>query len=723
MPKKGYSYSINMLPLIITSVTTLTNSFLGAFVYFRNPKGSPNRLFALLTISMVGWIVTLFLYYVISEQPFLLFIGRLNFAIAAPMTYFFYRLVSVFPKETIRPSKIIFYVATLLTALIVILSMFTPLIDKEEIAKGAERVVIYGDLWIAWAAVFIANLILGVVILFIKIIKSRGLIRLQLLYLLTGFLLFITIAIATNIILPTFNNFSIQQFGPLATVLFVGFTTYAIVKHRLLNIRLLVARSIAYTLIILIVATLYTLIVFWISNNFFGGTTNPTQAFIYVSLTLFIALTFQTFKEFIKKATDKFFYKSEYNSNILLSQLNNIMSKTLDINELTQKTLLELTGNMKVIKGALFTFRENSTFPPAIIGFANGKIYDYKTLYSLAEINKIIIVQEEDEKDAPAIEILKKQNIALALPLQGKAQSNGILLLGEKKNGELYTEEDIQVLEIFGPAMSVAIENSKAYEEIKQFNKTLQEKVQKATKDLSAANIKLQELDKLKDEFVSTTSHELRTPMTVAQGYIWKVLQEKKELSAKNRENLEIAYGSTERLIALVNDILDVARIESGRMEFDPQKFDAVELSQKVLKELLPKAEEKAITITVKSEKPYFVFADVNKIHQVLINLIYNAVKFTPVKGTIIVSFSLKNNMVLTSVSDTGIGIKKEDQEKLFGKFSRLDSSLSSNNQNPGTGLGLYLSKKIVEYSKGKITLDSQVNKGSTFTFSLPTKN
>ena len=244
--------------LLICVATALINTFLGVFVFLRNPKGQANIFFGLLTISIVGWIVTLLLYYLISEHLSLLFIGRLNFAVSVPMTFFFYRLVSVFPKETIKQPKWIIRTAIIITVIATLLSLFTPFIDQDEIARGDERFVTYGSLYFTWLIVFFVNLVLGLVILAMKIKRSSGIIRVQLMYLLVGFLLFITIGGTMNVILPFFGNYSLQQVGPLTTILFVGFTTFAIVKHRLYDIRLLVARSVVYSMLLFLISLIFT---------------------------------------------------------------------------------------------------------------------------------------------------------------------------------------------------------------------------------------------------------------------------------------------------------------------------------------------------------------------------------------------------------------------------------------------------------------------------------
>ena len=294
--------------------------------------------------------------------------------------------------------------------------------------------------------------------------------------------------------------------------------------------------------------------------------------------------------------------------------------------------------------------------------------------------------------------------------------------MGEKSSGDFYSADDIEVLQIFTPEMAIAVKNSQSYEEIKMFNITLALEVKKATRRLRSANKKLKVLDQMKDEFVSIASHELRTPMTAIKGYLWLVLNKDRKIPAKTKKHLDRAYESTERLISLVNDMLNVSRIEGGRIELIPKKFNLSQLVYEVKDEISSKSEEKAILISVDSPKKLPITADEDKIHQVIINLVGNAIKFTPEKGKINIRLSKPNQReVQIDISDTGIGIKKQDMDKLFTKFGRLDTSLSPAQKTSGTGLGLYISKNIIELSGGKIWVDSTPGKGSTFSFTLPT--
>ncbi|HSW96416.1 MAG TPA: GAF domain-containing sensor histidine kinase [Candidatus Saccharimonadales bacterium] len=238
---------------------------------------------------------------------------------------------------------------------------------------------------------------------------------------------------------------------------------------------------------------------------------------------------------------------------------------------------------------------------------------------------------------------------------------------------------------------------------------------------IQEANERLKSLDKLKDEFVSLASHELRTPMTAISSYIWLVKKDP-NLTDLQRTYLENTYTSVQRLIRLVNDMLNASRIETGRLIIKAVPTSIEEVVKETITELLPKAQEQKITLT--EENPAtplpLVLIDKDKIKEVVMNLVGNSLKFTPSGGKITISFSEHDAMVEVHITDTGTGIKKEDMPKLFKKFGMIDENYLKTTPGQGTGLGLYISKSIVQLHGGSIWFESPgVNMGTTFSFSL----
>lgn len=226
------------------------------------------------------------------------------------------------------------------------------------------------------------------------------------------------------------------------------------------------------------------------------------------------------------------------------------------------------------------------------------------------------------------------------------------------------------------------------------------------------------QLDKMKDEFVSVASHELRTPMTAIKGLISMIFEgDYGPLNPDLRDPLNDIAISTERLIQLVNDMLDVSRIEAGRLKFVLGDYSIASLVEEITSLMMPLAKEKGIVVEV-NLPPDWIFADPNKIKQIINNLIGNSLKFTD-KGKISVSCRRNDELLYVSVDDTGFGISKEDQRKLFGKFSQISSVQTGKPK--GTGLGLYISREFARKMGGDLWIErSEPQMGSTFTFSAP---
>jgi signal transduction histidine kinase len=233
---------------------------------------------------------------------------------------------------------------------------------------------------------------------------------------------------------------------------------------------------------------------------------------------------------------------------------------------------------------------------------------------------------------------------------------------------------------------------------------------------LTEQNERLREADRLKDEFVALISHDLRTPLTSITGYVELALED--DLSDEVRGFLGVVARNAERLLALVNDLLFVARLQAGEMSLERAEVDLADIVRDAVHALEPRAAAKGITLTWAVDSVPALRADGGRVLQVLDNLVSNAVKFTPEGGSVDVSVGRGSGCVAIEVTDSGIGIAPEDQRRLFERFYRADDAVER--QVPGTGLGLYISRAIAEAHEGRLTVRSELGQGSTFRLELP---
>ena len=238
------------------------------------------------------------------------------------------------------------------------------------------------------------------------------------------------------------------------------------------------------------------------------------------------------------------------------------------------------------------------------------------------------------------------------------------------------------------------------------------------TEELSRTNIRLKELDRLKSMFIASMSHELRTPLNSIIGFTGIIMQGiAGEITEEQIKQLTFVKNSANHLLALINDIIDVSKIEAGNVELFIEEFDLSSLLQEVKDSLTVAADKKGLKMPLNMPEKLVIKSDERRVKQIIVNLVGNAVKFTD-KGKIDVKVEKKDKMVEVSVRDTGIGMREEDLDGLFKAFSQIHVGRTEE----GTGLGLYLSKKIADLLGGDISAESEFGKGSKFTFTLPLK-
>jgi signal transduction histidine kinase len=298
---------------------------------------------------------------------------------------------------------------------------------------------------------------------------------------------------------------------------------------------------------------------------------------------------------------------------------------------------------------------------------------------------------------------------ALAMPLLRKGVPIGALFL-RRREVRQFSDKEIALLQTFADQAVIAIENVRLFNELQVRNHEVEDK----SRQLEVAS-------QHKSEFLANMSHELRTPLNAIIGFS-EVLSERMfgDLNEKQEEYLRDIYASGTHLLSLINDILDLSKIEAGRMELELTDFDLPTAIDNALILVRERAGRRRITLesTVDARLGQ-IRADERKIRQVVLNLLSNAIKFTPEGGRIEVGAVPKDGFVEVSVSDTGVGIAPEDQEAVFEEFRQVGASAA---KQEGTGLGLTLCRKFVELHGGKIWVTSQVGVGSTLTFTIPVR-
>ncbi|MGA3169570.1 MAG: HAMP domain-containing sensor histidine kinase [Chthoniobacteraceae bacterium] len=249
-------------------------------------------------------------------------------------------------------------------------------------------------------------------------------------------------------------------------------------------------------------------------------------------------------------------------------------------------------------------------------------------------------------------------------------------------------------------------------------NASLERSIRKRSAELARANEELREASLHKSEFLANMSHELRTPLNSIIGFTEFIVDGKSgPLNEKQKSQLEMAHASGTHLLNLINDLLDLSKIEAGKAEVHKEWIAPGEIVEEVLRTVGPMAGRKNIALEQQLELPERIYTDRRMLFQILLNLVNNAVKFTE-KGKVMITGAVHGGKVRMTVTDTGIGMKAESVEKLFEAFRQVDGS--SKRRQDGMGLGLYLCKRLLRLLGGEISVESEVGKGSRFVVEAP---
>lgn len=557
--------------------------------------------------------------------------------------------------------------------------------------------------------------------------STPRIIKAQIKYIFIGFVAAFVPILILNGIAPMFSNSdAVILLGPNAVVILVFFMSLNIIRHKFLDIRILVVRSLGYLFSVFTAGVLYGVFVFVFVGNALLQEADITlsQQVLYTISAVVLAFTFQPLKRFFDKATNRIFYQDAYDSQSLIDELNQVLVSTIELNKMLKLSSEVLETSIKP-EFCAFGLKETDFADQRIIG--NGQHeFNYADIEFARENtpridHKVIVADYLEEADKELQRRMRKNDVAVLVRLTSDVHTEGIgyIVLGAKKSGNPYNSQDIRVLETIANSMVIAINNALRFEEIQKFNITLEEKVEDATRKLRRANDKLITLDQTKDDFISMASHQLRTPLTSVKGYLSMVLEGDAGKVNKQQERLlDQAFISSQRMVYLIADLLNVSRLRTGKFVIEPGVVNLADVVEEEVRQLLETAEARGLKLTYKKPKDFpALMLDETKIRQVIMNFVDNAIYYTPNGGGIEVSLHTAGKSIEFKVHDTGIGVPKHEQHNLFSKFFRAGNAKKA--RPDGTGLGLFMAKKVVVAQGGAVLFTSKEGKGSTFGFTF----
>ena len=706
-----------MFEIIILASTCIANLVLGLLVYQKNPRSVTNRSFLFLTLVFALWSTLNY----ISTHPIvfgqltwirLVLFGAALLNLAVFLTFMAFP-ATTFPKKIKKRVKY----AVGGTVLVALLTL-TPLIFKElKIDSGGSSPVPGPGIPLFMAQTVI---LLGaaMVALIHKYRTSKGKEKEQFKIIVGAIVGTFSVIVFTNFLLVLlFDVTSLVSFGPAFTLIFSAAFAYAIIRHHLFDIRAAIAKSVAYILIVIAMSGLYALLLYGFVNIVFADDKwEDLRQVVSIILVTPLALSFQYFKNFFDKLTNKLFFRDSYDMQEVLDKIGQIVVAEIELHRILMSSREVLTDALKSSFMEFIVFKNDQPFYEA-----RTQKNISRAEFALASVintqQKEIALVDELPPHSALYSAFMKVDVALSLKLETHDHIVGYVLFGPKMGGNIYSSQDIKLLSIIANELAIATQNALRFEEIQNFNFTLQAKVNEATHKLQRTNEKLKALDETKDDFISMASHQLRTPLTSVKGYISMVLEEDAgKITPMQREMLGQAFFSSQRMVYLIADLLNVSRLKTGKFIIEPSLVNLSVVIEEELTQLKETAAARQLKLEFIKPKNFpDLMLDETKIRQVIMNFVDNAIYYTPAGGHIKVKLIDEPRNIELQVIDNGLGVPKSEQPHLFTKFYRAGNARKA--RPDGTGLGLFMAKKVIAAQGGSVVFHSAEGKGSTFGF------
>jgi signal transduction histidine kinase len=483
----------------------------------------------------------------------------------------------------------------------------------------------------------------------------------------------------------------------------------AVLRYRLFDIGIITNRSLVYGTLTVLLAGLYLSLVRSLTLAIQVLVHREDNTLVVFIATLTVALAFAPLRQRVQALIDRTFYRAKLDYQRLLPEIGARLATCIVPDQLAHLLTVDLPRQLQIASATLAVLGTgNGCFVPAGDGDSG---YELPSDHPLATFLRdqggpVMRLQPPAQLPAEAQTFLDRDGIELCIPLIVGTELVGLYNLGPKLSGRVYNHEEVRLLYLLGQQAAIAVENARLYQE-----------VQRQAEELAAAVAQLRQLDRLKNEFIQNVSHELRSPMTIVRGYA-EVLDAGQlgELSPDQQQATAIIKRRVRMLSEMVEDIMLILEAEANPPQ--PQPVLLSELTQSVVEDFQVEAGRAELALHADIVPAPPVKGSPTYLRRVLDNLVANAIKFTPAGGAITVRVRRRGDQVVLEVSDTGIGIPPDQQERVFERFYQVDGSIHRRYR--GAGLGLALVKEIVEVYGGRVAVESKAGEGTTFAVTLP---
>lgn len=710
-----------MTPYIFTTIlATVINIFLGLFVLFRNPSRGLNRTYFSLSLCLSIWGSSSLAFSLITDKETIILFAHIFYLgmIFLPSTYLHFTVLAT--KLYSKNKRVLIIIAYSSSFLLQIFN-WTGLLFKDVIYYefGQFYFPRAGGVYPYYLLNFFFFMGYGTYILWKRFITTKNpVLKTRMKYMILGACIAVGGGL-TNFALVL--GFELYPVGYLTVIYCMCLVAYAMFKYRLMDIDIILRKGFVYTTLTAALTTILvsTIILFEKILKYTTG----YEAFMGTVISIgIVTIIFQPLREKIQLVVDKRFFRERFDQQEFLKKVGKMLTTTIDKDVLLPPILRMIVETMHIDGVSIMLLDEqqgvfNREFEIGKVG-QRTKLKLTHPVVKWFETEKRELLKEEILETNESLQRsellaqLKNLGATLSLPLFYKDELLGILNLGNKFAGKPYDKEDLTFLSSLISEISVALENTKLFTELKRKVVALE----KLTYELKEAN-------EAKSTFLTIVSHELRTPLTVIMGYI-TLFGNKAfgEITKEQERSINIILDKCKHLNELISDILDLSWIEQGRKyKIKRQSVDFKKIVEDIILIFTKKAQEKQIILhqEIDPNLPVVVY-DKGYAEEILKKLVDNAIKFTPKNSNGKVTIKIKDTgkYIEGCVEDTGIGIKRENFDKIFERFIQLD--MSDTRVYEGIGLGLAIVKEILKISNGTIKVESEVGKGSRFTFTIP---
>lgn len=716
---------------VLVIAAAIIQILVGLLVYRKGRRSLTNILFGVISLLTLAWALTNYLYTLQPVSDSALTIIRIVMFFVVLQNTAFYVFARNYPssKQLIKRQVLNRY---LLFSAVVAIASLSPLVFSSVTISNGQSNPNPGPLIPLFLIHAVYSITVGFRSMFRTLSSSVGQERKQVQFIIfASILIWIVVPITNFAITLAFSTTFFAKMSPVYTLLFSGIIAYAIVSQRLFDIQAAVARSVGYTMTLVTMTATYISIAFVLPTRLFGiESVGLRVQILYALLALLLAFSFQNIKQIFDRISNSIFYQDAYDPQNLLNKVNRVLATTAYLNQSLPRSIELLCENLKVEHGAI-VLRESPNKDIRIFTAHSGSdplsrdiAQEYMSLVDAQRGKPIVAIDYIASANITLRQALVVHNVAvlakLGLKHGDKNQIMGYILLGPKRSGNAYSTKDLQVIEILANELVIAAENALRFEEIERFSETLQRKVDDATLQLRATNKKLKELNETKDDFIGMASHQLRTPLTSVKGYISLVMDgDAGKINQQQYELLRQAFVSSQRMVYLIADLLNISRLKTGKFNIERTPTNLAKLINDELAQLKETAASRNLELQF---VPPASFPDLpldeTKTRQVIMNFIDNAIYYTPAGGHIRVELDETEKSVELRVTDDGIGVPASERHHLWTKFYRAKNAQRA--RPDGTGLGLYMAKKVITAQGGAIVFETKEGEGSTFGFRFP---